>query len=374
MTAGRLPRAPTNGRIDRAGVPWEAMQGGMMGDTRRIEHADLEQFCRDPLIAAGVPAHVADVEAHIGAEVDLCGVHSHGVRMLPGTIKNVRDGVVNPAPTIETVAETPASLLADANRGIGRYTSAMATDMAVERARTFGVGVVTVRAVGHWGRAHSYCLRAARQGVVSLAFTNTISLFSPNVTGEALLGNNPMGIGVPAADPEQSVVLDIAMTQASVGKVAMAAMRGDEAEADWGLAKDGLPTTDPAEILDSGSFLPMGGHKGSGLSFMIDLLTAGLANGLLCFEQGKGGRPSDSAGGSTKTFIAILPFGDHLGERVDAFKRRMKADASGANWPGEGSYRRREDYLGNGIKLPRPIAEGMETVSADLDIPIRWRD
>ncbi len=345
-----------------------------MPDPMRIEHKDLERFYRDALAAVGVPGHVAEVEAQIGAEVDLCGVHSHGVRMLPGTIRNVQNGDIDAAPRIETVAETPASLLAEANRGIGRYTSAMAMDMAVERAREFGIGMVTIRGVGHWGRAHSYCLRAARQGAVSLAFTNTISLFSPNVTGEPLLGNNPMGIGIPAADPEQSVVLDIAMTQASVGKVAIAAMRGDPAPADWGLTKHGAPTDDPAKILDSGSFLPMGGHKGSGLSFVIDLLTAGLADGLLCFEQGKRGRPSDSAGGSTKTFIAIRPFGDHLGGRVDAFKQRMQADAPGAQWPGEGSYTRRQDYLANGIELLPQIVEAVEGVSAELDIPITWRD
>ena len=212
----------------------------------------------------------------------------------PGLFRGQRPKIINLSRSYAYQSRAYyGSLLAEANRGIGRYTSAMAMDMAVERAREFGIGMVTIRGVGHWGRAHSYCLRAARQGAVSLAFTNTISLFSPNVTGEPLLGNNPMGIGIPAADPEQSVVLDIAMTQASVGKVAMAAMRGDRAPADWGLTKHGAPTDDPAKILDSGSFLPMGGHKGSGLSFMIDLLTAGLADGLLCFEQGKRGRPKN---------------------------------------------------------------------------------
>ena len=345
-----------------------------MSDTRRIEHADLERFIRDALHAAGAPMHVAEVEAQIAAEVDLCGVHSHGARMLPGTVKNVRDGTVDAAPELTILAEHPASVLAEAHLGIGRYTSAIAMDLAVERARESGIGMVTVRGVGHWGRAHSYCLRAARAGVVSLAFTNTIALFSPNAVGDPVLGNNPMGIGVPADDPEQSVVLDIAMTQASVGKVAMAAMRGDDADPDWGLDADGNPTTDARQIMESRAFLPMGGHKGSGLSFMIDLLTAGLANGLLCFEQGAEGRPSDSAGGSTKTFIAIQPFGDWLGERADAFKTRFSAAGDGARWPGEGSYRRRLDYAEHGIELLGPIVEGMEDVSADLDVPIRWRD
>ncbi len=345
-----------------------------MDGTRRIAHADLEAFYRDALIAAGASERVAEVEAQIGAEVDLCGVHSHGVRMLPGAVKSVRDGAVDTSSDIHVVTESPAYLLAEANRGMGRYTSAMAMDMAVERAREFGVGMVTIRGVGHWGRAHSYCLRAARQGMVSLAFTNTIALFSPHGAGSPVLGNNPMGIGVPADDPEQSVVLDIAMTQASVGKVAMAAMRGDAAEADWGLGKDGAPTTDASEIMESRNFLPMGGHKGAGLSLIVDLLTAGLANSLLGFEQGEKGRPSDSAGGSTKTFIAIRPLGDWVGERVAAYKRRMETAGVDARWPGEGSYRRRLDYIERGIELLPQIVEGMKDVSTDLDVPIRWLD
>jgi LDH2 family malate/lactate/ureidoglycolate dehydrogenase len=345
-----------------------------MDGTKRIEHVDLEVFYRDALVAAGVSARVAEVEAQVGAEVDLCGVHSHGVRMLPGVVKNVLDGAMDVSSDIHVVNESPAHLLAEANGGMGRYTSAIAMDMAVERAREFGIGMVTVRGVGHWGRAHSYCLRAARQGMVSLAFTNTIALFAPHGAGTPLLGNNPIGIGVPAEDPEQSVVLDIAMTQASVGKVAMAAMRGDAAEPGWGVGKDGAPSTDPNEILEARGLLPMGGYKGAGLSLMVDLLTAGIGNSLLGFEQGSQGRPSDVAGGSTKTFIAIRPFGDWLGERVDAYKQRMETAGPGAQWPGEGSYGRRLDYIERGIELLPPIVEGMEGVSTDLDVPIQWRD
>ncbi len=345
-----------------------------MDGARRITHADLEAFFRDALAAAGVPDPVAKVEAQIGAEVDLCGVHSHGVRMLPGTVANVRDGVVDVSSEIRVVTESPAHLLAEADGGLGRYTSAMAMDMAVERAREFGIGMVTIRGVGHWGRAHSYCLRAAREGMASLAFTNTIALFSPHGSSPAVLGNNPVGIGIPADDPEQSVVLDIAMTQASVGKVAMAAMRGEPAEPDWGVGNDGKPTDDASEILEARGLLPMGRHKGAGLSLMVDLLTAGLANSLLGIEQGSGGRPSDSAGGSTKTFIAIRPLGGWVGERVETCKERIAADVPGARWPGEGSYRRRLDYEEHGIELLQPIVEGMEGVSADLGVPIRWRD
>jgi LDH2 family malate/lactate/ureidoglycolate dehydrogenase len=349
-----------------------------MAESKRIEHRALVRFIKDALMAVGVPSYVAQVEAEIGAEVDLCGVHSHGVRLLPVTVKNIRKGLTNPAPQVEVVAEYPSLILADADRGIGRYVSAVGMDMAMKRAETYGVGAAVIRGVAHWGRGYSYALRAARSGMIGLAFTNAIVNFPAWGTSAASLGNNPMAIGVPAGDDGEPVVLDIAMTQTSIGRVRDAAARGQRVPLGWGLDKHGRPTDDPAEIIASGRFLPMGGHKGSGLAFMIELLTAGLAGGLLCYEQGTKGRPSDTAGGSTKLFIAIKPFGDWLNERAASLKAHLKSappapEQGEVQWPGEGSYRRQIEYLENGIPIPLKLAADMEVLAQELSVPLNWQ-
>ncbi|MCZ6677718.1 MAG: Ldh family oxidoreductase [Candidatus Poribacteria bacterium] len=350
----------------------------MRSASKRIEYRELVRFFKDTLMAVGVPAHVAEVEAEIGAEVDLCGVHSHGVRLLPVMVENIRNGLTNPAPRIDVVVEYPASVLAETDRGIGRYVSAVGMDMAIERAEAYGIGAAAIRGVAHWGRGYSYAMRAARVGMIGLAFTNAIVNFPAWGTAVHSLGNNPMAIGVPAEDDGEPVVLDIAMTQTAIGRVREAAEKGERVPLGWGLDAQGKPTDDPVAITDSKRFLPMGEHKGSGLAFMIELLTAGLAGGLLCYEQGTEGRPSDTAGGSTKLFIAVRPFGNWLTERVASLQNHLKSvpraeDQGEVQWPGEGSYRRRTEYLERGIPIPLMLATDLEALALDLSVPLHWQ-
>lgn len=347
-----------------------------MSQPKRIAHADLEQFFLDALTAVGVPPHVAMIEAQIGAEVDLHGGHTHGVALLPAAIDYIRQGILAPDPNFETIVESPASRLIDAGGGIGRFSSAQGMDWALERAQQYGVGACVVRSVGHWGRGHSYALRAARAGLVGLAFTNAFANFPAWGTRVPSLGNNPLAIGVPTADGEP-VVLDLAMTQSSISRVRQAEAAGRSVPEGWGLDERGRPTTDPSALLQSWRFLPMGQHKGSGLAFMVDLLTAGLAGGLLAFEQGTEERPTDSAGGSTKCFIALKPFGDWLHSRSADLKAHIKSveaapEQGPVQWPGEGSYQRRTDYVKHGIALEAALANQVEELARDLEVPIRW--
>ena len=174
-----------------------------MSQPKRIAHADLEQFFLDALAAVGVPPHVAAVEAQIGAEVDLHGGHTHGVALLSSAINYIRQGIFGrPIPALKTIVEYPASRLIDAGGGIGRFSSAQGMDWALEQARQYGVGTCVVRSVGHWGRGHSYALRAARAGLVGLAFTNAFANFPAWGTRVPSLGNNPLAIGIPTADGE----------------------------------------------------------------------------------------------------------------------------------------------------------------------------
>ena len=344
-----------------------------------IYHADLVRFFEEAFTAVGTPSHIAHIEAVIGAEVDLCGVHTHGAQLLPAMINHIRNGQTNPAAEIEIVQAYPASILAQTDRGLGRYISAMAMDLAIEKAQINGIGAVSVRGVAHWGRAYSYALRAAQQGMIGLAFTNAIVNFPAWGTSQASLGNNPIAIGIPAADDDTPAVLDLAMTQSSVSRVRMAAAAGERVPLGWGLDAAGQPTDDPQAIIDSGRFLPMGEHKGSGLAFMVELLTAGLSNGLLCFEQGTLHNPTDTAGGSAKLFIAIRPFGNWLGTRLAELKTHLHATPvdptqGQAQWPGEGSFERRQAYLAKGIKLPLTLVEDLKHLAAELSLSIDFFD
>jgi LDH2 family malate/lactate/ureidoglycolate dehydrogenase len=345
---------------------------------KRIDHTELQHFYKTVLLQAGVPEEVAAIEAAIGAEVDLCGVHTHGARLLPATVEKLEAGILQTSPAIERVAEYPASVLLKTTGGLGRYTSAHCMGLAIEKASQFGIGSVAVRGVGHWGRAYSYALQAARRGYVGLAFTNAVANFPAWGTAAPSLGNNPIAVGIPAADGQEPAVLDLAMTQASIGRVRMAAEASEKVPLGWGLDTAGEPTRDPQAIIDSGRYLPMGGHKGSGLAFMVEMLSAGLAGGPLCFEQGQGSIPTDVDGGSSKLFIAIRPWDNALGQRLQDLKDHLgevPSDESGhsAQWPGQGSFFRRRDYLQNGIALPDALASDLEKLGRDLAVSLNWK-
>ena len=344
-----------------------------MSGSRRISHAELERFIKEALMVVGVPEHVATVEAEIGAEVDLCGVHTHGARLLPVMVEHLKAGRTRSAPELTAVVEYPASALYETDRGLGRYVSAVCMDRAVAMASEYGIGAVAVRGVAHWGRAHSYALRAAKEGMVGLCFTNAIVNFAAWGTSAPTLGNNPLAIGVPGDPP---AILDLAMSQSSVSRVRVAAVAGERVPLGWGLDASGVPTDDPQAIIDSGRFLPMGDHKGSGLAFMVELLTAGLANGLLCYEQGTLRNPSDTAGGSAKLFIAIRPFGEWLPTRLAELVAHLKDAPSApeqgeALWPGEGSFKRRKAYLAEGIPLPEQLIAELETLATELALELK---
>jgi LDH2 family malate/lactate/ureidoglycolate dehydrogenase len=347
-----------------------------MAEDRRISHEDLKQLFYDAFTAVGAPDHVARTESEIGAEVDLCGVHSHGVRLLTMMVENIQKGLTKADSEVAVVSEHQASALAETDCGLGRYVSAVAMDMAIERAETFGIGSVALRGAAHWGRAHSYAHRAARKGMLGISCTNAVTNFPAWGTSVPSLGNNPIAIGIPGGE-EDPVVMDLSMTRVAIGKIRDAADEGEKVPLGWGLDTDGNPTDDPAAIMESRRFLPMGDHKGSSLAFAIELLTAGLSGGFLCHEMGQGGRPNDVAGGSSKLFIAMKPFGDWLPERVASLKAHLKAaprapEQGEAMWPGEGSFQRRDAYLKDGIPITPKLAADLDRLAEDLGIEIRW--
>ena len=215
------------------------------------------------------------------AEADLHGVPSHGVRMLPPLLRGLVEGRATAQPDLQIVREFGAICVLDGDNGPGRHVAATAMQAAVDRARKFGVGVCLATRTTHWGRAHAYALRAAQAGCIGLCSTNAIQTMAAWGATKAVIGNNPLAIGIPRAAGKNPVVLDVAMSQAAVGKVTTWLREGRELPAGWGVDASGKPTTDAKAIL-GGAVSPMGGHKGAGLALMLEFMTAALGGGLLC--------------------------------------------------------------------------------------------
>ncbi|MEI7436927.1 MAG: Ldh family oxidoreductase, partial [bacterium] len=165
---------------------------------------------------------------------------------------------------------------------------------------------------------------------------------------------------------------DIAMSQAAVGKVASYRREGRKAPLDWGLDRAGNPTDDPAEILASKKFLPMGGHKGAGLALVFEMLTGALAGGVLCYELAKAD-PSGTDVFSSKLFLALDPaaFGDpaRFEERVDDLLAYLQAAAKPGEvllYPGQHGGRIREANLVSGVPVHNAIMSELQAVGVSL--------
>jgi len=339
-----------------------------MNDIRRIAYPVLCQKIAAALADAGVPAEMAWLEAQVMCEADLLGVPSHGVRMLPGLLAAIQRGRVTVAPQVRFLREFAATSLLDGDNGPGRATACRAMDDAVARAHQFGIGACLALNTTHWGRAHAYAYRAARQGMVGLCCTNAMPTMSGWGATTKVLGNNPLAIALPRAERDAPLVLDMAMSQAAVGKIATYLRDGLPIPQGWGLNDKGQPSTDAKAIL-GGAVLPFGGHKGAGLSLMIELLTAALSGGALGNEI----RSGDSSGidpQSSKLFIALNPeaFGglETMTRRVTDYLSYLAAAAPPFTWPGERGWEARNTNLIQGVPLHREIVEQLQAVGVLL--------
>ena len=283
----------------------------------RIAPETLRGFGAGALAALGVPYDDAVLVADSLVQADLWGHQSHGFLRLPWYAARLRSGAMRAVAEPVVLSDTGPLALLDGRDGIGQVLAERARRTAVERARVHGVGVVGVRNSNHFGTAMYFTRRAAADGCVAVLTTNASPAMAPWGGREKRLGTNPWSIAAPA--PGGGIVaVDIANTAVARGKVYLAKNRGEAIPEGWALTADGAPTTDPAQGV-LGVILPMAGHKGYAITFLMDVLSGALTGSAV----GTGVHGPYEAGersGCGHLFLALDPeaFGDRAGydERV----------------------------------------------------------
>lgn len=304
----------------------------MTGQTPAPKHYiradDLTRIATQLLVAAGLPEADAQVTAECLVEADLRGVETHGVVRLVHYINRIKLGLINARPDMKLTRATPVALHMDADDAFGFVAARRAMDEAIEMAKTYGVGLVSVRGSTHFGMAASYVKQAVDAGFMSMVFTNASASMPPWGGRDPILGTSPFAAGAPAGE-QPPFILDMSVAVAARGKVRLAALRGQNVPEGWGLDKEGRNTTDPAAILDDGVVLPVGGPKGSAIAMMMDIF-----GGVFSGSKFAGDVPNHTTDFGNKQdvghfFMAIKP-GLFIGEeafreRMDELVRRMKA-------------------------------------------------
>lgn len=236
-------------------------------------HAVVQRiFC-----AAGLAESAAHTVAVALVDAELTGLASHGVMLVPMYVERIREGSVSLNTEARVVRDEGTVVVLDAGNALGQLTAHQAMDLAVERALAHGLGGAAVRHAFHFGAAAPYALSAARRGCIGIAMCNTRPLMPAPGGAEAMVGNNPIAIAMPV-NGDTPLVLDMALSEAAMGRIRMAHADGRAIPPGWATDADGVPTTDPAAAI-AGMLLPSGGAKGFGLAFMIDLFCGVLSSG-----------------------------------------------------------------------------------------------
>jgi 3-dehydro-L-gulonate 2-dehydrogenase len=248
-----------------------------MEEITRVPYSSmLSEFTRI-LSKHGFNDDRAGLCATIFADNSLEGVYSHGVNRFPRFIRNVQSGFVIPAAVPELVHASGALEQWNGNLGPGPLNALSATDRAMELATSYGLGMVGLANTNHWMRAGTYGWRAALKGFAFICWTNTCRNMPAWGGRDPRLGNNPWVMAIPYGS--KAIVLDMAMTQYSYGKMELLKAAGKKLPFPGGFNQSGELTYNPAEILDSTRPLPIGFWKGSGFSLMLDLFAAVLSSG-----------------------------------------------------------------------------------------------
>lgn len=218
---------------------------------------------------------------------DLRGVESHGIAMLVEYNERRQTRPINMKAVPRIVRETAVSALIDGDGGLGHVPASFAMDVAIGKARTSGVGIVSVRNSGHFGALGCYTGRAAEADLIGIAATSVFGIRVPPTGGtKARFGTDPWSFAAPGEDGKP-FLLDMATTTVASGKVRNKMIEGQLMPPGWGFDRTGRPTLDPREVMEGGFLSPLGGtpeggsHKGYGLAVMVNILASCLSGSTL---------------------------------------------------------------------------------------------
>ncbi len=236
---------------------------------------ELLAFCRETFLRAGLDQPGADIVAQSLVEADLRGIFTHGVARLWLYERRIRAGLIKPSPAMRLTRTGPATAILHGGHGAGQVVGTRAMTEAIALARETGVGCVAATESNHFGIAAYFSMQALSHDMIGVAVSHSDSLVAPYGAAKAFLGTNPISVAIPTGE-EEPVVLDMATSVSSMGKVTSAQAMGEPIPLGWAIDGAGNPTTDPAQALE-GSLLPIGTYKGYGLSLVIEVFSALLA-------------------------------------------------------------------------------------------------
>jgi LDH2 family malate/lactate/ureidoglycolate dehydrogenase len=322
-----------------------------------LSAGELTRFAEDILLAAGVPAHKACLTATSLVGCNLRGVDSHGIQLLPFYIDQLLAGELDANADGQIVSESGACIVFDAQNAIGQWVAETCCGHAIRLARDVGVGMVVARDSNHFGACAWWAQKMRAAGQIGIVMCNASPIVPPWQGKEGRFGTNPICMSVPGP-----WLLDMATTTVAAGRIFKAFLNGQpEIPAGWAFDSDGVETTETQKAY-KGMLMPLGGYKGSGLAFMVEILCAVLGGGAMSNEVG-GIRFRGKLVRVSQCYVAIdiarfMPV-EEFTARMEKLVGLIKSTPTAPGYDevlvaGDPEWRTEAERLKNGI----PIADG----------------
>ncbi len=354
----------------------------------------VEKFMKDGFMAVGTPEEEAKVCANVLVEADKRGIDSHGVgRFKPIYLDRIWAGTQEPKTNFEIVKETETTVVIDGHNGMGHYIGNRANNMAIEKAKKYGVGIAAVRNSTHYGAACYYPLKAIEQGCFGMTCTNARPSIAPTWGVENMLGTNPMTWGFPT-DEAFPFMLDCATSVTQRGKIELYGRLDKDLPDGWVIGEDGKYRNDTKQVLvdltkGKAALTPLGGlgemtggYKGYGYSMVVEILSAALSDA--DFLKKLNG--SDANGKEIpillghffiavdiERFIKIDRFKKITGDICRDLRNSKKAPGQTRIWtPGEKEYDVWLERKGKGVPFNDALKKSFTAVKEKLNLPHKF--
>jgi LDH2 family malate/lactate/ureidoglycolate dehydrogenase len=350
-----------------------------MSTARTFEAQSVRAQIIAILRAWGLPADAATTSAEVMVDTDLSAIDSHGISMLVVYEKLLSGGLLNPLARPEMVIDGPAFAVVDGHRGLGHPTAVLAMNVAIEKALRCGIGAVAVRNSLHFGAVGYYARLASHKGLFGLVTTTTRTAVTAATGGTTpILGTNPLAFSAPRTS-DGPLVVDISTSVVALNQVRKRAGEGLALPDGWVFDREGNSVTDATSaysLLTSrnatlsplgGRTVDTGGHKGYGLSLMVEVLSAALSSAMGPLQSGD----RDNLG---HFFLAINPEAFNPGgatpRNVEEILRAMQVGESDVRIPGDPEREARATRTSEGIPIPPSLVSQISEIAARAGAPM----
>lgn len=346
-----------------------------MENIKEVQYEQLKGFVTELLKKVGMPENDAVWMSETLTMTNLRGMDSHGVLRVPDYVERMKCGAINVHPDMRVSQLSPAVTLVDADAAAGCVAARRAMELAIESAESFGVGISAVKNSNHFGAGASYAQMAVDRDMVGIVLTNVPPLITAPGAKTKLVGNNPIGIGIPTYG-EHPFMLDMSLSVVAEGKLRFAAAKGEKIPSTWAVDKDGKPTDDPEAAL-KGFLLPIAGYKGLGLAYVVDILCGMLTSGVFADKiKSMYRNPTEpSLVGHMMMAIKMTSFlsKSDMKRHMEYYHKYLESAplTDGAQplcFPGEIEHRSEQYRRKHGIPVPISILEKLNQLGKEFDV------